>query len=201
MVARLTQVADRIRNGHSRSLLLLELALDTVSIALADLGTISERRSFRLNDSTLSMGLPMNLAASSSGVNHGLPVLQAVASALVGEMKRLAVPSAALCVSGTTASDFAVERMMKILDLMDGVLTVEIMMAAQGMDLVLRQAPELTWGRGTAAAHQRLRKAVPFAEKDRFFRADLESARALVRSGQLLEAVGKTSENPRREVR
>jgi histidine ammonia-lyase len=200
MASRLCQVAEQIRTGNSTSLLLLELSLDTSCVALADLGTISERRSFRLNDSSLSMGLPMNLTASSSGVNHGFPVLQAVASALVGEMKRLAVPGAALGISGSVAFDLATERLRKSLDLMDGVLAVEIMMAAQGMDLVVRKVPDLTFGRGTGAAHLTLRRKVPFAEKDRFFRDDMESTQALVREGQLVVAAEKAAADSFRAV-
>lgn len=195
MVARIGEVVRETPPDRPANPRLMELSLDTAAVALTDLGTISERRSFRLNDSGLSMGLPMNLAAAASGVNHGFPVLQAVASALVGEMKRLAVPCAALGVSDSVAMDLAVERMTEILEMLDGVLAVEIMMAAQGMDLVLQKAPVLRWGRGTEAAHRRFRQRVPFAERDRFFRADLKSTQDLVRSGQILaaaeDAVGK----------
>lgn len=183
MIGRLDEILDG--NGPG---LLLTLSLDTASIALADLATISERRSFRLNDSGLSYGLPSNLAASSSGVNHGFPVLQAVATALTAEAKRLAVPSAALGLSGETALIASWERLGEIADLLEGVLTVEILMACQAMDLVFAKAPELQAGHGTTEALRRLRKKVPFASCDRFFRDDLEKTQQLVARGDLLDA-------------
>jgi histidine ammonia-lyase len=178
---------DEILDGNEPDLL-LTLSLDTASIALADLATISERRSFRLNDNGLSYGLPSNLAASSSGVNHGFPVLQAVATALTAEAKRLAVPSAALGLSGKTALFASWERLGEIADLLEGVLTVEILMACQAMDLVFAKAPHLQTGRGTTQALRRLRKNVPFASCDRFFRDDLEKTQQLVARGDLLDA-------------
>lgn len=185
MASRLLEVTKRKEKNQT----LLELSMDTANIALADLGTISERRSFRLNDSVLSMGLPMNLAAGESGFNHGFPVLQAVASALVADMKRLAVPCSALGISGDEALKLSTDRFKETLELMDGVLAVEIMMAAQGIDLVLLKAPDLILGTGTGTALKSIRQEVPFAESDHFFRKDLEATNVMVETGKLLKEV------------
>lgn len=75
---------------------LLGYLLDMLTVGLIDLGNISERRSFRLLDSKMSYGLPMNLVGVNPGFNHGFPVIQASAAGILGEMKLLAVPATLL---------------------------------------------------------------------------------------------------------
>ena len=66
--------------------------LDFLAIAVADLGSIAERRTDRLLDTTRSHGLPAFLARD-PGVDSGLMIAQYTQAALVSEKKRLAVPA------------------------------------------------------------------------------------------------------------
>ena len=54
--------------------------------ALADLAHISERRSFRLDETKLSYGLPMNLVPDELGINYGFPIIQSTQAAEVAEL-------------------------------------------------------------------------------------------------------------------
>ncbi len=70
-------------------------AMDILSIALVEIGNISERRLFALNDVTLNYGLPPNLAGRPIGLNYGYGIIATSAAAVASENKTLAFPSVA----------------------------------------------------------------------------------------------------------
>jgi len=168
-------------------------ALDLMIIGLADLGNISERRTFRITDSGLSYGLPMNLVASDPGFNHGFPVVQAAATAVLAEVKTIAVPSVALnCLTDVAPYSYATfqsaAKALDVCELLVMVFAVELFMAAQGMDLVAARMSHLQPGKGTAAVLSAVRKTIPMTDKDRFVRTDLVESCRLISSGEVLKA-------------
>ncbi len=80
-----------ISGGHFHGQYVAQ-AMDVLAIAMADLGSISERRLARLVDPTMSYGLPRNLLAGKRGLNTGFATVQCSMSALVMENRTLSMP-------------------------------------------------------------------------------------------------------------
>lgn len=173
---------------------LIGYSLDLMVIALADLGNISERRSFRLNDSGLSYGLPMNLVGENPGFNHGFPVIQAASTAVLAELKLLALPSSAFSYINDKTNRYQCTtsrsglKAIQANHLLAKVLSIEVLMSAQGMDLVRNKLPELKFGKGTNAAYAFFRKQIKMTKTNRYAAPDMVSADKLVSEGAVLMA-------------
>jgi histidine ammonia-lyase len=118
----------------------LALAMDMLSIAVAELGSISERRVFRLLDNTLSAGLPAMLVED-SGVNSGLMMAQYTAAALVSDNKTLAhpdsvdsIPSSANQEDHVSMSANAARHAREIVKNTEQIVAIEMLCAAQALD-------------------------------------------------------------------
>ena len=74
--------------------------------------------------------------------------------------------------------------------LLDRVLAVEILMSAQGMDIVQAKIPDFPAGRGTSAVRARLRQDVTLMDENRFAAPDMQEAERLVADGFLAAAAG-----------
>ena len=167
------------------------MALDYVAIALAELGNISERRIEQLVNPALSSGLPAFLAPH-AGLCSGFMIAQVTAAALVSENKRLAVPASVDSIPSSANREdhvsmgmHAAVKGMEALVNAETVLGIELLCAAQGIDL---RRPLRSSG-PVEAAHAVVRAHVPFLGTDRALHKDLEAAQRLVRSGELLIAV------------
>lgn len=161
----------------------IALTLDYAAIAIADLGTISERRVERLVNPDLS-GLPAFLTPN-PGMNSGMMIAQVVAVSLIAENNVLAHPASVtnLPTSGnkedhvsmgmTSALKFA-----QIVKNVEMILAIELMCAAQGLEFVkpLKPGPRL------AEAYSRVRKVVPSIERDTPLSGYIESLVPVVRS-------------------
>lgn len=166
------------------------VAMDLLSIALAEIGNISERRTARLLDEDLSGGLPPFLVGEQPGLNCGLMGLQYVASSLVAENRALATPLSIQSIP-TNANNQDIVSMgltsarnaTRILRNTERIVAVELISSAQAIDLRGRDRI----GRGTRAAHQLLRERVKPIKEDRELYSDLEAAAGLISSGALLE--------------
>lgn len=169
-----------------------EYALDGLETAIADLAHICERRTFRLNDSRLSYGLPMNLTHGATGLNHGFPVVQSNQAALVAELKLLVLPSAVVKAPGECAAYYAACKMLRALPLLSKVMAIELLMACQGMDIVKERLPELSFGLGTAAAKDKVREKIAMMTENRFVSPDMNEADRFITSGEVLKAVEAT---------
>lgn len=165
-----------------------ELALTALLTALADLAHISERRAFRLNDTHLSYGLPMNLVMGDVGINHGFPVVQSTQAALTAELKLLTLPAQLLRAEEHSTAYFSWCKVIKAVELAERVLSVEILMAAQGMDIVAKALPQFSFGAGTDAARQCLRRRVATLTENRFMAPDMMAALELLQQGAVLSA-------------
>lgn len=166
----------------------VEYALDGLETAISDMAHISERRTFRLNDSRLSYGLPMNLTHGATGLNHGFPVVQSNQAAFVAELKLLALPSAAVKEPGECAAYYAGTKMLHALPLFSKVMAIELLMACQGMDVVGEKLPDFCFGKGTTAVKDKVRESIAMMTENRFVSPDMNEADLLITNGDILKA-------------
>ncbi|HLK70560.1 MAG TPA: histidine ammonia-lyase [Steroidobacteraceae bacterium] len=162
------------------------LAADALALALAEIGSISERRVALLTDAKMS-GLPAFLVEN-SGLNSGFMVAQVTAAALVAENKLLAhpasvdsIPTSANQEDHVSMATHAARRLLEMAENAATVVAIELLAAAQGLEL---HRP-LRSSRVLEQVLQRIRRRVPHYERDRFFAPDIEAARRLVVSGEL----------------
>ncbi|MEZ5124866.1 MAG: histidine ammonia-lyase [Thermoleophilia bacterium] len=165
----------------------LALAADFLGIAVAELANISERRTERLLNPALNLGLPAFLT-SEGGLNDGFMVAQYTAAALVSENKVLAhpasvdsIPTSANQEDHVSMGSIGARHAREIVANATRVLAVELLCASQAMDL-----RGLVPGARTAAAKALLRARVPMLVEDRELDSDIELAADLIRSGALL---------------
>ena len=160
------------------------LAADTLAIGLAQLATISERRTDRLMTATES-GLPPFLIRN-SGLNSGLMMAHVTAAALTSEIKGLAHPAAIDTIPTSAGREDHVSMSMgaalkaaRIVTLARLVISIEILAAAQAIDLLapLPTSPAL------AAVHAHVRTRVPHLDIDRPPSPDIDAISALVDEG------------------
>ncbi len=175
----------------------LAQAADLLAIAMADLGSISERRLARLIDPTMSFGLPRNLNAGKRGLNTGLPTVQCAMSALVMENRGLATPGSVDSVPGkgnsedhVSNSTWCARKARTVVENVEQIVAVELMMAAQALALVEDRTAAFPLAPATEAALAVLRERIPPAlDGDRWWHADLAAALDLLRGGRILAAV------------
>jgi histidine ammonia-lyase len=174
----------------------MALALDFAKIALAELGSISERRTALMVDGRLNGGLPPFLAAS-SGVDSGMMILQYTAAALVSEDKVLAhpasvdsIPTSANQEDHVSMGSISARHTRAVVENVEKVVAIELLVGAQALDARLALLPEAGPGAGVAEAHRRIRAVVSHLDGDREPGADIAAALALVRGGLLADLAG-----------
>ncbi len=167
------------------------LALDAAAMAIAELANISERRVEQLVNPQLSSGLPPFLAPD-SGLNSGFMIAQVTAAALVSENKILAhpasvdsIPSSAGREDHVSMGATAAIKLAMIHDHVRNVLAIELLCAAQGMDL---RRP-LSTTKPLEAVHAAIRAKVSPMMVDRPLSPDIVAVRALIDDGTLLATV------------
>ena len=163
------------------------MALDYATLAVAEVASISERRTARLVDESLS-GLPAFLAEQ-PGVESGLMIAHYTAAALVNELHTLVHPASADTIpTSANQEDHVSMGATSALHLRDAVrhaervLAIEALCAAQGLDFRKPMRP----GAGVAAAHAAVRARVPHLDTDRPPAPDIEAVAELVHAGDLL---------------
>ena len=188
---------DDIRLGGNFHGQPIAMAADYLSMGLAELGSVSERRIERMCNPQLS-DLPAFLAKD-SGLNSGYMIAQYTAAALVSENKVLAhpacvdsIPTSASKEDHVSMGTIAIRQTRDILNNVAHVIAIELLCAAQAYDLLTENRP-LTAGQGTREAYKVLRSKVDFMEKDRDVYKDIESVVALMRDETFLKAVEKAA--------
>jgi histidine ammonia-lyase len=166
------------------------LAMDFLAMATAELANISERRIERLVNPKLS-GLPAFLV-SEGGLNSGFMITQYTAAALVSENKVLchpasvdSIPTSANKEDHVSMGTIAARKARDIVNNTQNVVAIELLCAAQAMDLFTNMKP----GEGTLAAYRAIRKAVPHVDADRILYTDIETMVDLVKDRTILAAV------------
>jgi histidine ammonia-lyase len=167
----------------------LALALDFAAIALAELASISERRTYLLLEG--HDGLP-KLLMEDTGVNSGFMIPQYTAAALVSENKVLCHPASVDSIPTSLGQEDHVSmgsisaiKLLSVLRNVEWVLAVELLTAAQALDF---RAP-LKPGYGVLVAHRLLRERISHAEQDYEVRNDLDTCADLLRRGDLARGV------------
>ena len=162
------------------------MAADNIALAIAEIGSISERRQAMLVDASLS-GLPAFLVTG-SGLNSGFMMPQVTSAALVSENKNLAnpasvdsIPTSANQEDHVSMATYGARRLSDMADNAFAIIAIEWMEAAQGIEF---HAPHKTSPVLQKALH-RLRKEVPTFVGDRFMAPEMEKAKQLVISGAL----------------
>jgi histidine ammonia-lyase len=169
------------------------LALDYAKLALAEIGSISERRVALLLDPRLNDGLPAFLGAA-SGLDSGLMILQYTAAALASESKTLAHPASADSIPTSANQEdhvsmgsIAARHAMAVLEHSERIVAIELICATQGLDLRLDLVPDTPPGVGVAEARVRVRAVIDRLEGDRQPGPDIAAATALVQDGTLVD--------------
>lgn len=151
---------------------------------------LSERRLNRLLNPALSQGLPPFLSKQ-PGLFSGLMLSQYTADMLIAEQRILSAPASIQSIpAAADQEDFVSMGMntalknLQILDNAYGIIGIEFAAAAQALDL-----RGFNTGRGVAKAKEVVRKYVEFLEVDRPLYKDHNTLKALVKSGEILDAV------------
>jgi histidine ammonia-lyase len=168
----------------------LGYVLDFLAIAVADVASMSERRTDRFLDVARSQGLSAFLA-NDPGVDSGHMIAQYTQAAIVSELKRLAVPASVDSIPSSAMQEdhvsmgwSAARKLRRALDGLTRVLAIELLTAARGIELraPLRPAP------ATGEVISGLRAGVPGPGQDRFMAPEIEHAVKYVAEGGALRA-------------
>ena len=154
----------------------LALALDFLCIALAELGSISERRTFQLISG--QRGLP-NFLVKNAGLNSGLMIPQYTAASIVSENKQLSTPSSVDSIVSSNGQEDHVSmgangatKCLRVVNNIERILAIELLTASQGLEF--RRPLK------TSAVLEKMvssfRKEVPFKEDDHLLASDIEGA-------------------------
>ena len=159
-------------------------AADTLALAIAEIGSLSERRTALLVDPNMS-GLPAFLVAE-SGVNSGFMIAQVTAAALVSENKGLSHPSSTDSLPTSANQEdhvsmaaYAARRLTQMAENAAAVVAVELLSAAQGIEFRRPLRSSATLER----AHALIRTVAAPWDRDRYFAPDITGVAALVLDG------------------
>jgi len=171
----------------------LAMALDYATTAAAEVGNISDRRSYLIIEGRY--GLP-KLLIQDAGLNSGFMIPQYTTAALVSENKTLCFPASADSIPTSLGQEDHVSmgsisgrRLNQVLDNLENILAIELLYAAQALDFrrPLKSSPVLEH------CHQLVRGEVPFADKDRIFAHDIDNLQQLVASGRFVAEANESA--------
>ncbi len=170
--------------------------LDFLAISVADVASVSERRTDRALDPARSHGLPPFLA-DEVGVDSGLMIAQYAAAGIVSELKRLAVPASVDSIPSSAMQEdhvsmgwSAARKLRRAIDGLSRVLAIEILTGARALDL---RAP-LRPGPVTGAVRDLVRTVAEGPGPDRFLSPEMEAVTALVQSGAIARTIASLAE-------
>ncbi len=169
--------------------------LDFLAISVADVASVSERRTDRALDPARSHGLPPFLAHE-VGVDSGLMIAQYAAAGIVSELKRLAVPASVDSIPSSAMQEdhvsmgwAAARKLRRAIDGLARVLAIEILTASRALDL---RAP-LQPGPATGAVRALVRTVAAGPGPDRFLSPEMEGVTDLVLSGEIARTAKENS--------
>ncbi|MEC5209565.1 histidine ammonia-lyase [Psychrobacter sp. PL15] len=163
-------------------------AADILALAIAEIGSMSERRVALLIDATLS-GLPPFLV-DNAGLNSGFMIAHVTAAALASENKSIAhpgsvdsIPTSANQEDHVSMATYCARRLYEMAQNTATIIGIELLAAGQGIDF----HHGLDTSKPLTTAHQLLREQVTFYDKDRYLAPDIEAAKQLILSRSLTE--------------
>src|SRR6478609_6739803 len=181
--------ADQIISGGNFHGQPLALALDFMAIALAELGSISERRTYQLISGL--RGLPAFLV-DNPGLNSGFMIPQYTAASIASQNKQLATPASVdSIVSSNGQEDHvsmganAATKCLKIMENLERILAIELMNASQAIEF---RRP-LKSSEFIEMFLKSYREEVPLVHEDRILHYDIQNTVAFLNSFQLEEEV------------
>jgi histidine ammonia-lyase len=189
----IVEEGDAFHNAHFHGQYVSQ-AMDHLSIALANLCNLSDRRTDRYLDPHHGNGLPPFLCKEDPGLRHGLMGGQYCAASLMAEIRSLCHPVSIQTL--TTTGDFqdhvsmglvAARRARDILDLAFYIPAFELVCACQAVDQ--RDGGAATLSTVTRRVYQMLRERVPYLDHDESLTDHITAASALLREGALLAAL------------
>jgi histidine ammonia-lyase len=164
--------------------------LDFLAIVVADLASMSERRTDRFLDVSRNHGLNAFLA-DDPGVDSGHMIAQYTQAGIVSELKRLAVPASVDSIPSSAMQEdhvsmgwSAARKLRRAIDGVSRVIAIELLTSARAMDMRAPIEPSPV----SAAVVAKLRETVPGPSTDRYLAPDIASAVAGVQDGSLLAA-------------
>ncbi len=177
--------------------------LDFLAIAVADLASMSERRTDRFLDPARSGGLPPFLA-DDAGVDSGHMIAQYTQAGIVSELKRLAAPASVDSIPTSAMQEdhvamgwAAARKLRRAIDGLRRVVAIELLTAARGIEL---RAP-LTPAPVSQAVIDALRTRVAGPGPDRYLAPEIAHAVDLVEDGTLLRAARQAATAAGNDIR
>jgi histidine ammonia-lyase len=178
--------SDQIISGGNFHGQPLALALDFLAIALSELGSISERRTYQLISGL--RGLPAFLV-DNPGLNSGFMIPQYTAASIASQNKQLATPASIdSIVSSNGQEDHvsmganAATKVLRVMDNIERILAIELMNASQA--IAFRKLPSSDFIEMFLKSY---RSEVPFVKEDRILHYDIEKSVAFLNSFQIEE--------------
>lgn len=160
----------------------LALPLDYAALAAAELGNISDRRTYLSLEGKIS-GLPQ-LLMKDTGINSGFMLPQYTSAALVSENKSLCFPASADSIPTSLGQEDHVSmgsisgrKALQIIGNLEYILAIELLCAAQAFDF----RKPLKSGAVLEACHAHTRKTIDHAVVDRIFSKDIEKACLIIK--------------------
>ena len=172
----------------------LAIALDYATVGAAELGNISDRRSYLIIEGRY--GLP-KLLIQDAGLNSGFMIPQYTTAALVSENKTLCFPASADSIPTSLGQEDHVSmgsiggrKLNKVIDNLEYILAIELLYAAQAIDFrrPLKSSEVLE------ACHTFVRSEVAFTDRDRIFAYDIKKLHQLISSGHFMQVANQAAE-------
>ncbi|TET31170.1 MAG: histidine ammonia-lyase [Candidatus Heimdallarchaeota archaeon] len=175
----------------------IAMVMDYLSIAMAEVGNISERRCAKLIDDKRNDGLSLFLIPRSElGLNSGFMMPQYTAAALVSENKVLAAPASVDSIPTSdeaedhvSMSPIAARKTAEILENLQYIIAIEMMLAVQAIDLrcdIQKIPHEKALGKDTLKAYKVIRESVSKLIHDRIIYPDINKIADLIKSGKII---------------
>ena len=173
----------------------LALAFDYLAIALSELGNISERRIMRLTDEASNAHVLPAFLTEDGGLNSGFMIVQYTAASLCTENKILAhpasvdtIPSSANVEDHVSMGATSVLKLRQVAENLELILSLELLCAAQGIDLRRKATGSKELGVGTREIYRRIRERVPFVDKDQYLKDYIDAVAEIVREFDVVTA-------------
>ncbi len=179
--------ADRIVSGGNFHAEPVAFAADIIALAIAEIGSIAQRRVALMVDPTLSFDLPPFLTPD-PGLNSGYMIAEVTTAALMSENKHLAnpcstdsTPTSANQEDHVSMSAHGARRLIRMNRNLSGILAVELLCGAQGIEF---RSP-LKTSKTLRAVVATIRKHIPKLTDDRYIASEIKQASDMIRSGEL----------------
>ncbi|MEY5000690.1 MAG: hypothetical protein RLZZ211_726 [Bacteroidota bacterium] len=159
----------------------LALILDFLAIAMAEMGSISERRTYKLISGL--RGLPAFLVKN-PGLNSGLMITHYTCASIVSQNKQLCTPASVDTIDSSNGQEDhvsmganAATKLYRVLDNCQKILAIELIHAAQGLEF-RRPLQAAVW---TENLHAEFRAVVPSLDTDRIMATDMHAAQQFLK--------------------